>query len=97
MKDLPSDLAEFKRTPEFSELSVPGALLSSHSTKEGTWGKIVVLEGKLIYRILEPDAEELELDPQYPGVIEPAIRHEIEIHSPARFYVQFYRKPAAVG
>ena len=97
MKDLPSDLAEFKRTPEFSELSVPVALLSSHSTKEGTWGKIVVLEGKLIYRILEPDAEELELDPQYPGVIEPAIRHEIEIHSPARFYVQFYRKPAAVG
>ena len=63
MKVLPCDLVEFRRTPEFSELSVPSALLGSHSTKEGTWGKIVVLEGKLIYRILEPDAEELELDP----------------------------------
>ncbi len=97
MKVLPWDLVEYKRTPEFSELSVPSALLGSHSTKEGTWGKIVVLEGKLIYRILEPDAEELELDPWHPGVIEPAIRHEIEIHAAARFYVQFYRKPAAVG
>lgn len=96
-KDLPSDLVEYKRTPEFSRLSVPAALLSSHSTKTGTWGKIVVLEGSLTYRILEPEVEELLLDPQRPGIVEPVTRHEIETHAEARFYIQFYRKPAVGG
>lgn len=70
---------------------MPDALLSSHRTKSGTWGKIVVLEGNLIYRILEPRLEELQLDPEHPGVVEPTVRHEIELRAEARFYIQFYR------
>lgn len=93
VKDLPADFVAYKRTPEFSELSVPGALLDSHSTKKGTWGEIVVLEGCLTYRILEPVREELVLDPQHSGIVEPLMKHEIAIHTSARFYIQFYRKP----
>ncbi|NCF26851.1 MAG: DUF1971 domain-containing protein [Gammaproteobacteria bacterium] len=95
MKDLPPNVRPYKRTPEFTELSVPRALLRSHSTKSGTWGKIVVLKGRLTYRILEPDIEEMQIDSTHPGVIEPAVRHEIEPRGEVRFYVQFYSQPIA--
>jgi len=95
VKDLPLKLRPYKRTPEFTELSVPQALLRSHSTKSGTWGKIVVLKGHLTYRILEPDIEEMQLDSTRPGVIEPAICHEIEPCGEVTFYVQFYSQPIA--
>ena len=94
MKDLPADFVAYKRTPEFSELSVPGALLDGHSTKKGTWGEIVVLEGSLTYRILEPEREELVLDPQRAGIVEPLMKHEIALHTGARFDIQLYRKLA---
>lgn len=88
-------MTEHKRTLAFTEHSVPAALLKSHSTKPGTWGKIVVLEGKLTYRILEPVIEAIELDRDRPGIIEPVIKHEVEPHAGVRFYIQFYRRPAA--
>lgn len=91
MKKLPHDVTPYKRTPEFTERSVPKALLESHRTKRGTWGRIVVLEGTLIYRIMEPKLEEVRLDPDHPGVIEPAIEHEIEPGADVKFYLQFYR------
>jgi tellurite resistance-related uncharacterized protein len=93
MKNLPAGLMPNKRTPEFTELSVPKSLLESHSTKAGTWGKIVVLEGSMTYRILEPAIEEIELGPNAPGVIAPAVKHEVATHSPVRFYIQFYAQP----
>ena len=95
MKDLPPNVRPYKRTPEFTELSVPQALLRSHSTNSGTWGKIVVLKGHLTYRILEPDIEEIQIDPAHPGVMEPAIRHEMEPRGEVRFYVQFYDQAVA--
>lgn len=94
MKNLPPDVNPIRRTREFTELSAPKALLRSHSTKPGTWGKIVVLEGSLRYRILEPEIEEFELDAKRPGIIEPEIRHEIALRAGARFYIEFYGQAA---
>ncbi|MGI9290353.1 MAG: DUF1971 domain-containing protein [Gammaproteobacteria bacterium] len=90
MKVLPDNVTAYKRTPEFNEGSVPKGLLRSHETKAGTWGKIVVLEGVLQYRILEPELEELKLSPETYGVVEPTIAHEVEPLGPVRFYVEFY-------
>lgn len=44
MKDLPPSAASYKRTPIFEESTTPSGLLSSHSTKTGVWGRIVVLK-----------------------------------------------------
>ena len=93
MKTLPTDVVAYRRTPEFTEASTPRGLRSSHRTKPGTWGEIVVLEGTLLYRVLEPDVQEIRLDPGNPGIVEPTVRHEIEPSADARFYVQFYRRP----
>lgn len=91
MKTLPSDVVAYKRTPEFMATTVPAGLLRSHSTKAGTWGLIVVLEGALTYRILEPVVEEVRLGPSTCGVVEPTVRHEVVPEPGVRFYVEFYR------
>ena len=91
MKSLPTNAVCYKRTAEFTCSSVPSGLLRSHRTKEGAWGKIVVLEGTLTYRILEPTIEERLLSPGNCGVIEPTVKHEVVPHDEVRFYVEFYR------
>ena len=95
MKALPASVFPYKRTPEFTDLSVPNSLLHAHSTKANVWGEIVVLSGALTYRILEPAAEEILLTPEHSGVIEPTAQHEVVPQSGVRFYVQFYREAAA--
>ena len=91
MKRLPPDVTAYKRTPEFTHDTIPAGLLKSHSTKAGVWGNIVVVDGRLRYRILEPVLEEFELDPGSAGVVEPTIKHEVEPLGPVRFYVEFFR------
>jgi tellurite resistance-related uncharacterized protein len=91
MKKLPPDVAPYKKTPTFSETTTPGALMKSHTTKAGTWGKIVVLEGALRYRILKPQLEQVELSPDRHGVVEPTIAHEVEPLGNVSFFVEFYK------
>ena len=70
MKQLPGDVVAYKRTPEFTEESVPAGLLKAHQTKEAVWGKIVVLEGRLQYTINDPETEVIVLDEARFGVVE---------------------------
>ncbi len=91
MNCLPDNVAPYKKTPEFTELTVPKGLLKSHQTKENVWGKIVILEGHLEYTILEPALEVIELSQFIHGVVEPTIRHHIKPMGKVRFYVEFYR------
>ena len=91
VKELPEGVARYRGTSVFSESSIPANLRRTHRTKAGTWAKIVVLEGRLRYRILEPDIEEVELSPGSPGIVEPEVPHEVEALGPVRFRVDFYR------
>ncbi len=93
MKALPTAAVPYRRTPEFNETSVPAALLRRHDTKPGVWGRIEVLEGELIYRILEPAIEEHLLQPGVDGVVEPGVPHEVEPRGAVRFFVEFARVP----
>ncbi|MFT5561666.1 MAG: tellurite resistance-related uncharacterized protein [Candidatus Azotimanducaceae bacterium] len=89
MKQIPLDCIPYKQTPVFTEATVPAGLLKSHKTKTGVWGKIVVTEGRLTYRILEPIIETHELSPSQAGVVEPAVKHEVATDGPVKFYVEF--------
>lgn len=91
MKNLPSHVEPYKRTPEFTETTVPSGLLNEHQTKESVWGKIVVLEGQLQYTISEPTPEVILLDENKHGVVEPTIRHTVKPLGKVRFYVEFHR------
>jgi tellurite resistance-related uncharacterized protein len=90
---LPSDARPYRRTEVFTEATIPKALLKAHSTKRDVWALIHVLEGQLSYRINDParppHAEVLTPDTP-PGVIEPAVLHEVAPLGPVRFYVEFH-------
>ena len=51
----------------------------------------MVVEGKLLYRILEPSVEEVHLSPEKFGVVEPTVLHEVQPVGEVQFYVEFYR------
>ena len=91
MKILPKNVTAYKKTPEFDELSIPKGLLNAHQTKEGVWGKIVILEGQLQYTINEPEIEIIVLTEKIYGVVEPEIFHDVQPLGKVRFYVEFYR------
>ncbi len=57
------------------------------------WGRIQVISGSLLYRILEEPTGEYVLDSSKSGVIEPEVTHEIELRGPVRFYIEFLRSP----
>lgn len=93
---LPPGLEAYKRTPVFTETSVPAGLLADHTTKEGTWGLIEVEQGSLVYRVTDPRraaSEHLLTPDSEPGVVEPTIRHHVEPQGPVRFHVTFLRRP----
>ena len=91
MKVLPNDVNRYWASPEFTEDTLPANLSNSHQTADDTWAKIVVLEGRLRYCILEPEVEEHELSPTRPGIVEPAVPHRVEPIEQVRFRVEFYR------
>lgn len=91
MKLLPPDVVAYRRTPEFTESTIPAALRRNHSTKSGVWGRIHVAAGSLRYRILAPELEEHVLSAGHEGVVEPGVPHEVEPLGEVRFYVEFLR------
>lgn len=91
MKHLPQNVIAYKRTDVFTESTVPKGLLRSHNTKLGVWGKIVILEGELRYRILEPEIEDHILTAEHFGVVEPTVLHEVLPLGKVSFYVEFMK------
>ena len=91
MRSLPEGFRAYRRTPTFTEETVPKGLLRQHTTRAGSWAVIVVLEGSLTYRILGPEPEELLLTPDRTGVVEPHVPHEVSPGESVKFYVEFYR------
>jgi len=90
--ELPNGFVTYKKTPIFTEESLPAGLKNDHSTKAGIWAKIIVTEGKLRYRVdtLETDVE-LSLDKF--GIVVPEVLHSIEPLGTVHFFVEFYKKP----
>jgi tellurite resistance-related uncharacterized protein len=93
MKTLPASVRAYRRTPEFTEDTIPAGLRRDHTTKTGVWGRICVLEGALVYHILEPEPEDVLLDADCDGVVEPEVPHFVEAAGRVRFYVEFLREP----
>jgi tellurite resistance-related uncharacterized protein len=92
---LPEGLESYKRTPTFTEASVPAGLRQDHSTKEGIWGMIHVEEGRLRYVVSDPRRQRSEwilTAGGTPGVVEPTIQHHVEPLGAVRFYVEFLRR-----
>lgn len=90
MAALPDDVRVYSRTAEFDEHTIPPGLLREHTTKPGVWGRIVVREGLLEYRVPSRAIHEV-LDASNPGIVEPGVPHEVAPRGPVRFWVEFLK------
>jgi tellurite resistance-related uncharacterized protein len=95
---LPPGCQPYRSTKVFTEATVPPGLLGRHCTVPGTWALIRVLEGRMLYRVLEPPSERVLDPPSPPGLVEPGVPHQIAPLGELRFQVEFYRmKQAEAG
>jgi tellurite resistance-related uncharacterized protein len=79
----------YQRTAVFDENTLPAGLRKEHRTKQGVWGVIRVLDGRVRYKVLEPESEGI-LKPGHPGLVLPDQPHLVEPLGPMRMQVEFY-------
>jgi len=87
---LPASVRPYKRTPVFTQDTVPTGLLKDHSTKQGVWGVITVVSGDLQFCVTAT-GETTTLSPSQSGLVEPTVRHHVKPLGPVTFYVEFWR------
>ena len=87
---LPPGAIAYRRTPVFDQDTIPAGLRREHRTRSGVWASIVVLDGKLRFRSLDPAAEAV-LSPGASMTVPPEQPHEVEPDGAVRFYIEFYR------
>lgn len=95
---LPPHVHPYKQSAMFDETTMPAGLRRRHCTKPGVWGVIRVIDGRLLYRVLDSGAESI-LDAGHPGVAQPEQLHEVEPLGRVRFFIEFHsaREAAASG
>jgi tellurite methyltransferase len=91
-QEIPAGYAPYRRTPLFTNDSIPQGLRSRHTTKKGVWGKIHVESGSLRYRIHDPYHTEISLNRDRPGIVLPEVEHEVEPIGNVEFFVEFWKK-----
>lgn len=89
LEDWPEGLAPYKRSAEFTETSVPAALLRNHSTKAGVWARVHIIEGRLRFRDAVTGSERVLEQGSHP-VIFPQRLHEVEPLGAVRFFIEFW-------
>ncbi len=85
-----SDKTPYKKTPIFNAKNVPKAILDRHNTKEGIWGKLVVVSGTLKFIDLEKGSEFILGKGQF-QIIEPTKWHRLELIDNPEFYIEFFK------
>jgi len=93
--ELPEDFERYRRTPAFTESTLPQALQRDHATKPGVWGLIRVARGRLDYHLHAPFDRHEVLTPGSPGVVLPEVTHHVSASEPVEFRVEFWRRRAA--
>ena len=90
--EIPDGYQARGRSAVFTEETVPDALLKTHATKRGVWGRIHVTRGELAYHVHPPFERHVVLTPSTPGVVVPEVEHHVECVAPVEFFVEFWRR-----
>jgi tellurite methyltransferase len=88
--ELPAATRLVRSSPEWDEGSLPPGLRRAHRLGPGTWGRIVVKEGRLLFSIASEPRLEKELTGQTAAqAIPPDIEHEVRPVGPVRLSIEF--------
>jgi tellurite methyltransferase len=88
--ELPAATRLVRRGPEWNEDTLPGGLRRAHRLASGTWGRIVVKEGRLLFSMASQPRLEAELTAfSAAQAIPPDIEHEVHPAGSVRFSIDF--------
>ncbi len=87
---LPANAEKYAQTKEFTQDTVPAALLKDHSTKPSAWGLVVVSEGALDFTRINQQPERVAAGESI--VIVPHELHKVKPVDTVKFHVEFYRE-----
>jgi len=83
-------IAPYGASPIFDENNLPDKLRNAHSTKDGTWGLLRVLEGEVELVFIDPPSRRhVTIDD--PAPIPPQAPHFVRLTGPMKMQVEFYR------
>lgn len=81
----------YRRTRIFTEDTLPASLRREHRTRPGVWAVIRILDGRVRFRVIEPESVAI-LEPGRPGLVLPEQPHLVEPLGPVRLQLEFYRQ-----
>lgn len=82
----------YSSSPVFDENTLPEALRKEHTTKDGVWGVIRILEGRLKLTYIDPPSESI-LNAGEQGIVQPQQRHYVEPLGSVKMQVDFHKQP----
>ncbi len=88
---MPIGLELVRTTPTFTETTVPAALLASHKTAKGVWGRLLVHSGELNFTFEDQLDQVHHLTTGGHVDIAPQRPHHLTVGGPSTFAVEFYR------
>jgi tellurite resistance-related uncharacterized protein len=89
--ELPEAIRRVRTSPEWDENTLPPGLRRPHQLATGTWGKLVVHDGALLFSMTGEPPLSVELTPGSAAQpIPPGVCHEVKPVGPVRFSIEFF-------
>jgi tellurite resistance-related uncharacterized protein len=87
--ELPDGLRRVRSSPEWDEQTIPVGLLRNHRVASGTWGRIVVRDGRLRFTASTAPTLHVILGAGAFQAIPPDVDHRVEPLGSVRFCIDF--------
>ena len=88
--EMPEALRRVRTSRNWNEATMPAGLRRAHRIAAGTWGRIVVHDGRLRFAARTTPAIDVELGTGATQAIPPGVEHEVEPLGLVRFGVEFF-------
>jgi tellurite methyltransferase len=88
--ELPEGLRYVRASQVWDEHTMPSGLRRAHRIATGSWGRLVVSEGRLRFSAATIPAFEASVDTTRTQAIPPDVEHHIEPLGAVRFLIEFY-------
>jgi len=87
---LPARVVFTRVTPEWDEESMPAALRRSHRVRSGSWGRLLVLSGRVRFTAATSPPIEAVIGGGESQPIPPGVEHDVQPLGRVRFAVEFF-------
>ncbi len=90
-RSLPEGVEKYGQSPHFTAGKVPESLKQAHSTKDGTYARLVVTAGEVQYFLVGEKTPVSTITAGDKFVILPTEEHFIQVTDDAEFFLEFCR------